>query len=95
MARSNAVQVNCERCGKLEIRPVTDDIKSFKAALTGKDGSIAVEFTDLCKKCAQTLENYMGVIEREKRGAPEKEEYEEPPSPEAKKSGGFGSILRK
>ena len=62
MARCDVTQVKCDRCKKVEVRPLTQDKKvgpDFQMSFVGKD----IKFEDLCERCKRALKTAVHIIE--------------------------------
>ncbi len=74
MATELMMQVKCDRCERLETRPVKEEtkriaegsaVKQFSATLVSSDGkSRTIEIGDLCGPCENTIANHLAAIEK-------------------------------
>jgi hypothetical protein len=71
MARREVVEIQCDRCGKIETQSkneVSDEhVHEFQGAFRGE----LVTFADLCKRCRGTVENIFSRLLREKEEEPD------------------------
>lgn len=65
MARCEVVQVQCDRCKRVEMRPPTPPkaLPDFELVFVGK----RVKFDDCCERCRTTLERLIELVEQWER----------------------------
>lgn len=78
MARRQVIEIQCDRCNKVETVPTDRDKDVVGPSLVVKFGGREVKYDDLCGKCHSAVGGYFSQMVRE---ATKKEPVEEKKKP--------------
>lgn len=83
MSRRSVIQIACDRCNRVEVVPVTDDL-SDEADLDATFLGHHIVYGDLCTKCKETLGKHWDSISKITK-SPQKVTRSVPSAPVVKK----------